>query len=33
MAHDYAKDFYTSKEWVKCRIGYMLSKNGQVTLS
>ncbi|MEN1969494.1 HNH endonuclease [Lentibacillus sp. N15] len=27
MAHDYAKDFYTSKEWIKCRIGYMLSQN------
>lgn len=27
MAHDYAKSFYTSKKWVKCRIGYMLSQN------
>ena len=27
MAKDYAKSFYTSKEWIKCRIGYMLSQN------
>ena len=27
MAHDYAKAFYTSKEWIKCRTGYMQSKH------
>lgn len=27
MSKDYAKAFYTSKEWIKCRIGYMLSQN------
>ncbi|KMJ56446.1 HNH endonuclease [Bacillus sp. LL01] len=27
MAHDYAKAFYTSKEWISCRIGFMQSKN------
>ncbi|EJQ56207.1 hypothetical protein IEQ_00181 [Bacillus cereus BAG6X1-2] len=27
MAHDYAKSFYTSKEWVKCRTGFMQSKH------
>ncbi|KSU86562.1 HNH endonuclease [Priestia veravalensis] len=27
MAKDYAKAFYTSKEWIKCRTGFMQSKN------
>lgn len=27
MANDYAKGFYTSRKWITCRIGYMLSKN------
>lgn len=27
MAKDYAKSFYTSKAWITCRIGYMLSQN------
>lgn len=27
MAHDYAKSFYASKEWVKCRTGFMQSKH------
>ncbi|PTL37643.1 HNH endonuclease [Alkalicoccus saliphilus] len=27
MAHDYAKAFYTSKEWIRCRIGFMRSKH------
>ena len=27
MAKDYAKKFYKSKEWQKCRNGYMQSKH------
>ncbi|WP_449354401.1 HNH endonuclease [Virgibacillus natechei] len=27
MAHDYAKGFYTSKEWIECRTGYMQSQH------
>lgn len=27
MAREFAKSFYNSKEWVKCRDGYMQSKN------
>lgn len=28
MAKDYAKQFYNSKAWRKCRIGYLSSVNG-----
>lgn len=27
MAHDYAKAFYNSKEWIKCRDAFMESKH------
>ena len=27
MAQDYAKPFYNSKKWIKCRDGFMTSKN------
>lgn len=27
MAHDYAKSFYTSKQWIECRTGYMQSQH------
>jgi 5-methylcytosine-specific restriction endonuclease McrA len=27
MAKEYAKKFYKSKEWIKCRNGFMKSKN------
>ena len=27
MAQDYAKDFYKSAAWIKCRNGYMASKH------
>lgn len=27
MAKEYARSFYNSKEWIKCRNGFMKSKN------
>lgn len=27
MAREFAESFYNSKEWIKCRNGYMQSKN------
>jgi len=28
MAQDYAKQFYRSQEWQKCRVGYIANVNG-----